>query len=73
MKRCLSIAEAANYVGVSVNTFEKLCADGIMPPPRRLGERKVVWDVRSLDRYIDELPIKVTEKSSSWGEALGKD
>tara|TARA_R100000808_G_scaffold20141_1_gene43586 strand:+ start:48 stop:269 length:222 start_codon:yes stop_codon:yes gene_type:complete len=73
MKRCLSIAEAANYVGVSVNTFEKLCADGIMPPARRLGERKVVWDVRSLDRYIDELPIKVAEKSSSWGEALGKD
>ena len=48
---------AAAYVGVSPNTFDKMVADGLMPNPRRLTERRLAWDVRQLDAAIDRLPI----------------
>ena len=47
---------AAAYVGVSPNTLDKI-ADGLMPSPRRLTERRLAWDVRQLDAAIDRLPI----------------
>jgi excisionase family DNA binding protein len=72
MRRLLNRDEAAEYIGVSASTLDRLVADGIMPPARALGDRRVVWDRISLDRCIDELPIKTTRKASSWGEALGK-
>ena len=48
---------AAAYVGVSPNTFDKMIADGLMPNPRRLTERRLAWDMRQLDAAIDRLPI----------------
>ena len=48
---------AAAYVGVSPNTFDKMIADGLMPSPRRLTERRLAWDMRQLDTAIDRLPI----------------
>ena len=48
---------AAAYVGVSPNTFDKMIADGLMPNPRRLTERRLAWDMRQLDTAIDRLPI----------------
>ena len=48
---------AAAYVGVSPNTFDKMIADGLMPNPRRLTERRLGWDMRQLDTAIDRLPI----------------
>ena len=48
---------AAAYVGVSPNTFDKMIADGLMPSPRRLTERRLAWDMRQLDAAIDRLPI----------------
>jgi predicted DNA-binding transcriptional regulator AlpA len=47
---------AAAYVGVSPNTFDKMIADGLMPSPRRLSERRLAWDMRELDTAIDRLP-----------------
>ena len=34
-----------------------MIADGLMPSPRRLTERRLAWDVRQLDTAIDRLPI----------------
>ena len=55
--RLISRDAAAAYVGVSPNTFDKMVADGLMPNPRRLTERRLAWDVRQLDAAIDRLPI----------------
>ena len=55
--RLIGRDDAAAYVGVSPNTFDKMIADGLMPSPRRLTERRLAWDVRQLDAAIDRLPI----------------
>ena len=55
--RLISRDAAAAYVGVSPNTFDKMIADGLMPNPRRLTERRLAWDVRQLDAAIDRLPV----------------
>ena len=54
--RLIGRDDAAAYVGVSPNTLDKI-ADGLMPSPRRLTERRLAWDVRQLDTAIDRLPI----------------
>jgi len=54
-RRGLHREEAAAYVGVSPNTFDKMQADGLMPGPKRVYGR-VLWDVRALDRAFDSLP-----------------
>jgi excisionase family DNA binding protein len=54
-RRGLHREEAAAYVGVSPNTFDRMVADGLMPTPRPVYGRKV-WDVRALDRAFDSLP-----------------
>jgi len=53
--RLLSRVEAAAYVGISPNTFERIITDGFMPGPKRIYGR-VLWDVRALDGAIDSLP-----------------
>ncbi len=54
-RRGLSRVEAAIYVGVSPITFDKMLRGGKMPPPKRIGSRKL-WDVRELDISFDALP-----------------
>jgi len=54
-RRGLHRDESAAYIGVSANTFDKMVADGRMPPAKRIDGRKV-WDVRALDRSFDALP-----------------
>jgi len=39
--RLIGRDDAAAYVGVSPNTFDKMIADGLMPNPRRLTERRL--------------------------------
>jgi predicted DNA-binding transcriptional regulator AlpA len=56
--RLICRAAAAEYVGVSPNTFDLMRVDGHMPPPRRLTIGRHAWDVRHLDSAIDCLPIE---------------
>ena len=42
------------------NTFDNMIADGLMPGPRRLSERRLAWDVRQLDTAVDRLPTNGT-------------
>ena len=55
-------AEAAAYVGVSVNTLDRMIADDLMPGPIRVYGR-VLW-MCALDFAIDALP------GSDWGDEV---
>jgi hypothetical protein len=55
------------YCGVSITLFDRMVADGRMPPPRRIDGRKV-WDVRSIDVAFDRLPIDDSQ-GQGWEDA----
>ena len=50
--RGLSRVQAAAYIGVSPSTFDKMVADGTMPPPKKMRGR-VVWDRKRVDCSFD--------------------
>jgi excisionase family DNA binding protein len=52
--RGLSRVQAAEYIGVSPSTFDKMVADGEMPVPKRIRGR-VIWDLKRLDCAFDAL------------------
>jgi predicted DNA-binding transcriptional regulator AlpA len=45
-------------VCVSPNTFDRMVEDGRMPRAKRLGDRRIAWDVRELDVAVDQLPAE---------------
>jgi predicted DNA-binding transcriptional regulator AlpA len=56
--RLIGREAAAAYVCVSPNTFDRMVDDGRMPRAKRLGDRRIAWDVRELDRAVDQLPAE---------------
>jgi predicted DNA-binding transcriptional regulator AlpA len=54
--RLISRDAAAAYGCVSPNTFDEMVKDGRMPRPKKLGPRRIAWDIRELDAAIDKLP-----------------
>lgn len=69
-RRMLNRAEAAAYVGVSVNTLDRMIADRLMPGPIRVYSR-TLWDVRALDFAIDALPGNDWgDEANDWDEVL---
>jgi len=54
-QRGLCLADAAHYVGVSVNKFKEMLADERMPPPKLIDDIRR-WDVETLDIYFSQLP-----------------
>lgn len=66
--RGLSREEAATYVGVSASKFDTLVTDGLMPAPKRLGDRRI-WDRHALDSAFDALPDeqgRATDADDVW-------
>lgn len=53
--RGLCRVQASQYVGVAPGTFDTMVDDGRMPPPKRIGVRKV-WDRLALDLAFVALP-----------------
>ena len=53
--RCLSIVQAAKYLGVGQVTFRKMVERGDAPKPIQITDRRVVWDKKQLDMFIDNL------------------
>jgi len=45
---------AAAFLGISPRMFEKLWRSERLPQPHRLG-RRLLWDVKLLERYADTL------------------
>ena len=54
LKRGLNRAEAAEYVGLSPNTFDAAVGEGIFPQSIHIG-RRLIWDRRALDLALDVL------------------
>lgn len=70
--RGLSRPEAAAYVGVSPTTFDRMVADGAMPPAIRYRRRRI-WDRAALDRAFGLLageaaPYGSATDAVSWGD-----
>jgi predicted DNA-binding transcriptional regulator AlpA len=66
--RLVSESEAARYCGVSRSTFRKRWQQGQAPEPIRNG-RRILWDLRRLDRHIDALSGFGGEgQGSSWDD-----
>ena len=53
--RLLSIVQAAKYLGIGQVTFRKMVARGDAPNPIQITDRRVVWDKKQLDMFIDNL------------------
>lgn len=57
--RIMRKAKAAAYVGASVPTFERMVSSGELPDPFTFGGADA-WDIRDLDRAVDELKAGAT-------------
>jgi predicted DNA-binding transcriptional regulator AlpA len=66
--RLISREAAAAYVCVSPNTFDRMVAEGRMPRPKRLADRRFAFDVRELDQAVDQLKSDGTEADDSWDD-----
>lgn len=68
--RLIGREAAAAYVSVSPNTFEKMVANGRMPRAKLLGNRRKAWDVRELDKAVDQLPDEADGGTAdeTWGD-----
>lgn len=51
-RRLLDVKQAAHYLGRSVASIQHLAADGAFPTVRR--DRRVFFDIRDLDAWIDK-------------------
>ena len=51
---CVSEAEAAEMVGLSLGTYRQQVRVGSLPPPLAFGRRKVVY-VRALREALDKM------------------
>ena len=57
------------YVNLSPNTFDELVKAGKMPKPKQLTGRRLAWDVRALDLYVDHLPTAGgSAPDDTWGD-----
>jgi hypothetical protein len=66
-KRLLNLKEAATYCGMPARNFKKH-----MPiQPVRLGPHEL-WDIRSLDAFIDGLQGARAPARRDWSEAVSK-
>lgn len=66
--RGLTAQKAAQYVGVSVNAFSNLVAEGHLPVPINIGGH-LLWDRHSIDRYFDVAGAK-TPDLKAWHELM---
>jgi predicted DNA-binding transcriptional regulator AlpA len=53
-RRGLDHDEAATFVGVTIQVFDRMVDDGRLPQPVDLGG-ELVWDLVQLDRAMDRL------------------
>ncbi len=54
--RLLRIEQAAAYLGLSPKTISNRLSDGTFPVKSKRIGRTVLFDLRDLDKYVDELP-----------------
>jgi hypothetical protein len=70
VRRGLSRAEAAIYIGVGVTKFDEMVALGSMPKPKRIDGRRV-WDIIALNMAFDALPEEGAIRDNTWDDIDG--
>ncbi|WP_267167628.1 hypothetical protein [Sulfitobacter sp. F26169L] len=65
VRRGLSRAEAAEYIGIGTTKFDALVMDGRMPKPKRIDGR-TIWDRVAVDRAFDELDAPGHADANPW-------
>jgi predicted DNA-binding transcriptional regulator AlpA len=70
--RLINREAAADYVNLSPNTFDEMVKAGKMPQPKLLTERRKAWDVRALDRAVDNLPTAGTSPDDDLDRELAE-
>lgn len=53
----LPLEQAADYLALSVSTFQRLIRENKAPQPRQLSDRRVGWLTRELSEWADGLPV----------------
>ncbi|NZD62922.1 hypothetical protein HX900_17600 [Rhizobium sp. WYCCWR 11290] len=68
--------QAAELVGISPSTFDRLVAAGLMPQPRQVTADRLVYDVSELAAAFRKIPHKGTDgvdaapaRSNPWDDA----
>ncbi len=65
--RLVARADAAHYAGIGPTLFDGLVSEGVFPPPKIIHKRRL-WDLRELDKAIDQLPdaeVKANNREST--------
>lgn len=65
VRRGLSRAEAAEYIGIGTTKFDSLVQDGRMPKPKRIDGR-TIWDRVAIDRAFDVLDAPDQAGANPW-------
>ncbi len=66
IKRGLTRAEAAGYIGIGTTLFDKVILAGKMPQPKRFGIKKI-WDRLQLDVAFEAMSTdKDDADSNDW-------
>jgi predicted DNA-binding transcriptional regulator AlpA len=67
--RLIGRESAAAYLSVSPTIFDEMVKDGRMPRPKKLGERRLAWDVRAIDLAVDLLPVQGDDTAeTTWSD-----
>ena len=66
----LSRFEAAQYIGVSVGTFNLLVKQGIMPMPRKIGSR-LIWSRYEIEEAFEKLKSADQKSEASKKFSIG--
>lgn len=72
IRRGLTEAEAAIYVGIGSTLFREMVSDGRYPRPRLQNSAKT-WDVDELDAAFKSLPRESGKIKNTWDDYLGGD
>jgi|SRR6516162_6778414 len=67
VRRGLSRADAAMYIGIGVTKFDELVSLGVMPKPKRIDSRRI-WDIFELDLAFDHLPDENRGTDQTWSD-----
>lgn len=63
--RLISADNASIYLGISKSKFLSMVSNGHIPKPIKI-DRRCLWDVRSLDSYVDEISDSNNEYVNTW-------
>ena len=59
-ERILSAAQAAQFIGLSRPTLNRMRRAGKLPPAIQISERRIGWRVRDLVAYLKAQPLANT-------------